>query len=290
MATSASIKKRKALVHMAELDKHISSLIDQMELDRNIYDTPESVIQQIDPWLHVPLSSPTGRFTCAYRLWNSVPKEGNEDHWMYDLCTSQDGYIVRPMDEFYGHSGVHDAAIKYTGHIKEGLLLKVLRHDNFYVDLGVGSLIYTQVGGIDPSLLEEYARELLMVHPYSAGLSIHEAFKIFLEWQWAYYYAESTELMAVKSNEFLTGLGLDVRRDGVDPVVSAFMTLPDQQVAQYFKTGTASLNEETPECPLDVKMWLIEKNIMKLSEVDAKQLSDFCIRKIKAQRSYDALN
>jgi len=96
--------------------------------------------------------------------------------------------------------------------------------------------------------------------------------------------------MAIISNDFLTSLGLDVRRNGSDPVVSAFMTLPDQQVAQYFKSGTCSINEETPECPLDVKIWLIEKNVIKLDGNEIKELSNLCIKKIKAQRSYDALN
>lgn len=291
MAVSTSIKKRRILNEINELDEGISRVVNQIGLDPSVYSTAESVMENIDPWMQVPISSPSGRFTCSYRVWKSIPKEGNEDHWMYDLCSSEDGYMPVPIDESYGTSGVHDAAVKYTG----AILPTIIRHDNFYTVLGTATLIYTEVGNtdfgtIEESSLSQYVREALMVHPYSGSPSVHEAIKLLLEWQWAYYNAESTEVMAIISNDFLTSLGLDVRRNGSDPVVSAFMTLPDQQVAQYFKSGTCSINEETPECPLDVKIWLIEKNVIKLDGNEIKELSNLCIKKIKAQRSYDALN
>lgn len=297
MAVSTSIKKRRILNEMSELDEGISRLVNQMGLDSSEYGTAESVIRNIDSWLQVPLSRLNNRFTCSHRLWKSIPKLGKENHWMYDTCTSDDDYIQVPMDEEYGRMDYLETGIEF---IQENDIFGVVsKHITLYKKPGLAALVYSEarneipVGDGSESRyidVDSFVRRTMMIHPYYGSPSFHEAFKLLLEWQWAYYYADSIEPMAVTSNEFLLSLGLDVRRNGVDPVVSAFMTLPDQQVAQYFKTGTCSINEDLPECPLDVKIWLIEKGIIGLDDMRMMELSNLCIRKIKAQRSYDAIN
>ena len=297
MAVSTSIKKRRILNEMSELDEGISRLVNQMGLDSSEYGTAESVIRNIDSWLQVPLSRLNNRFTCSHRLWKSIPKLGKENHWMYDTCTSDDDYIQVPMDEEYGRMDYLETGIEF---IQENDIFGVVsKHITLYKKPGLAALVYSEarneipVGDGSESRyidVDSFVRRTMMIHPYYGSPSFHEAFKLLLEWQWAYYYADSIEPMAVTSNEFLLSLGLDVRRNGVDPVVSAFMTLPDQQVAQYFKTGTCSINEDLPECPLDVKSWLIGKGIIGLDDMRMMELSNLCIRKIKAQRSYDAIN
>ena len=113
MAVSTSIKKRRILNEMSELDEGISRLVNQMGLDSSEYGTAESVIRNIDSWLQVPLSRLNNRFTCSHRLWKSIPKLGKENHWMYDTCTSDDDYIQVPMDEEYGRMDYLETGIEF---------------------------------------------------------------------------------------------------------------------------------------------------------------------------------
>lgn len=295
MSISLAVRKQKIAREIRVLDDEISHSISNIGLDQEIFYDSESILNNIDSFMHASPSHPTHRFCCGFRLWKSVPKEGNEDHWMYSLCSAEETHFPAPIDESYGRKDFVEVGNNFTN--QEGILGLVKRHDVIYHDPGVALIIYSEAGSdvetVDGTIsidVEQFIRSAHMVHPYSASASIHEMFKLLLEWQWAFLYAESDEPMALIANDFLNNLNLHVDRDGTDPVVTSLMKLPDQQVAQYFKTGTCSLNDTAPECPIDFKVWLIEKNIVQLLDRNIKDLFDISIKRIRAQRRYDAIN
>jgi hypothetical protein len=212
----------------------------------------------------------TPRYRGTFRLWKSVSRNEKSNHWTSEVCTANQNYFAMFMEEYYGKKDLLENYIsskkKEDNPVKNDnsrALGFVAKHDVLIKIDGVGLLIYTEATSkhhqeID---IEEFIKNRLMVHPYCASPSVHEFFRLLLEWQWAYKFLESREIMATVANDFLTILGLNVD-DETNEVVRCLLNIPDQQVAQYIKTGHAELNENPVDCPEIFYNWT--KEIMDL--------------------------
>ena len=120
-------------------------------------------------------------------------------------------------------------------------------------------------------------QKLQMTHPYTAACSLHEFFKLLLEWQWALLYADNDEPAAQLASDVLDHFELHVDEVDSNEVVRDLMGLPDMQVAQYVKTGECALNQVTPEMPLSFKLWATTNQVMEEPRPILAQLYIDCV-------------
>lgn len=242
----------------------------------------EAASAYVDQMLELEFSHPTTRFCCSYRVWKSVPKKGLENHWMYASCSSDDLYLQRPMDEEYGRQDYLNTGVSF---IQENDIFGVVsRHDNLYKSPGLASIVYSEAQPDVPSSsntgevkhidVESFVRSTMMIHPYYGSPSMHELFRLLLEWQWAYLEGGSQEPMAETSHLLLKDLGITIKSKS--NLIDALMALPDQQVSQFYKTGDCTLNEECPELPLIFKFWCVAKRLIHVKDDQASVLSNLC--------------
>lgn len=211
----------------------------------------------------------TKRYHGTFRLWKSVPREEYESHWTSEVCTANQKYFAMFMEEYYGKNDLLgnyftsvNAKHGHEPNSNETALSVVGKHDVLLKIDGVGLLIWTEaVSDLLNIDVIPFIKHRFMVHPYCASPSVHEFFRLLLEWQWAYQNLGSREIMANVANEYLGTLGLDVSNTD-DKVVQSLLSLPDQQVSQYIKTGQSWLNEEEVDCPEEFYNWT--KEIMEL--------------------------
>lgn len=211
------------------------------------------------------------RFRGGYRLWASMPRVDHPDHWMNALCSSTETHLPMTVDELYGREDFKSAMFGHTG---ADFLRMVEKHLTLFHQEGVAHILYTQVDSdVGGGLLEK----LHLTHPFVAAFSLHELFKLLLEWQWALVYADSTEPAAQLASDVLDYFGLHVDAADSNKVVRDLMSLPDMYVAEYFKTGACSLNEVTPDMPLSFKMWVAKNGLMEAPQPLLAELYEYCV-------------
>ena len=256
------------------LEKKVESLISNY----GDYEDPISAASDyVDENLDLGFSHPDRRFCCSYRMWKSVPKEGREDHWMYASCSSDETYMQIPMDEEYGRTDYLNTGVEF---IQENNIFGVVsRHDTLYKQPGLAAVVYSEAhnevpteGGYKYVDVEAFVRRTMMIHPYYGSPSMHEFFKLLLEWQWAFLEGGSSEPMAETSHLFLNKLGITGKSN--TRLLQELMDLPDQQVAQYYKKGYCELNEECPEVPLIFKFWSVSRGVMHVRDTQAQVIAN----------------
>ena len=105
---------------------------------------------------------------------------------------------------------------------------------------------------------------LSSIHPHIVAHTLHELFKILLEWQWAYHELGNREDIAVAANNALLSMGLDVRNADSHSVVKDLLTLPDMHVAQFLMGNTnITMPDTDPIVPNSFKFWAAKKDIIK---------------------------
>lgn len=209
------------------------------------------------------------RFYREIRFWKSEKRENYGYHWMQDKCTTRSDYFPMFMEEVYERhdllTGYFDShGVAPAPEPNDNVLALVTNHNIILEITGIASIVYTgfttnNTVGVDAY---DFTRHLLSSHPYCNSSTLHELFKILLEWQWAYVELESREPIAEAANSFLNVLGLNISDQSSNEVVDALMSLPDQQLAQFIKTGECNLQENEPECPKEFLIW--SKEIMDL--------------------------
>ena len=108
------------------------------------------------------------------------------------------------------------------------------------------------------------SKTLSSIHPHIVAPTLHEIFKILLEWQWAYYELNNTEDIAAWANAALVSMGLDVRESENNSVIKDLMDLPNMYVAQFLNGETnISLPDIDPPTPNSFKFWAAKKDIIK---------------------------
>ena len=250
-------------IHKASLEEKLSKKRSIMNhsiraagLDPADYPDVQSLMDVIPSLINIVEDGDPVRFQAGYRLWASVPKEDYQDHWMYPLCSTTDMYMPIPIDELHGSGGFKSSVDTHTG---PDFLPMIEKHITLYEYEGCAEIIFTQV---DSVIGAGFVPKGQMTHPYTAACSLHELFKLLLEWQWAVLHAENTVIVGQIACNFLDNLGLHVDDVESNPVVRDLMSLPDMQVAQYIKTGECTLLETEPEMPLSFRLWAAENSIM----------------------------
>jgi len=260
-AKAETLKKRIALLK----DNVYSSLV-SLDMDPDLYADEEAVLENLTSNVKIVENHQPERFRQGYRLYDSVNKVGMEDHWAYPICSATDTHLNRPIDEMYGRHDFFDLAES------QGLLGVVTDYVKIIEAPGIFSIICTVVNPDKPALVEQ----LNQVHPYSVSPNLHELFKLMLEWQWAYKHLDADEPMAVKSNEALEYLGLDVD-DTSNQVVVDLMNLPDLHVVDYLNGLEYTTKTEFPEAPQSFIIWAARKHLIQGTQKGIAQLYDHCI-------------
>lgn len=228
-------------------------------IDPDYLDDTSRLLEQLD--ISFSRQNTANRFNRAYQLWASVPKL--EGHFMYDTCTARDTHMNCPISEEYNTDEFRillDAS---------GMFDTLTKHDNLIVVDGMFAITYTET--TDKDLF----RNLRDLHPFCVAHTIHELFKLMMEWQWAYDVLESREPMAVLSNNALGYLG--IKYSDASEVVADVMSLPDSFVAQFIKGNDMAVPQVDPRQPDSFKLWLIDKGIMNFSRVEWANLYSHCV-------------
>lgn len=177
-----------------------------------------------------------------YILFSSTVRD--ESHFMSKISRDNISYMEKPIDENYGNS----------------YFVSLFSNLSFFEEIEKYEVILSKSGSYSIVYIESDNHYLLEqiknIHPYYAAHTIHELMRLILEWQWAYYYAGSSETMSIMSNEFLTDLGIDVRNsDG--SIEKTLLNLPDMYISQYFKGIDFSSEDNDPLQTVDFKLWAI---------------------------------
>jgi hypothetical protein len=233
------------------------------------YADVQGLIDSLPSMLNTVNDGATDRFAKVYRLWASVPKEDNKDHWMYPLCSATDTHLSKTLDELYGREDYKSMVLEHI----EDFLSMIVKHLTLFHEPDLGYIIYTQVSASGDGLLARTA----LIHPYFGSPTLHEFFKLMLEWQWAKYHADNDEPVAHLADRLLTHFGLHVDETDSNKVVKDLMALPDQQIAQYFKTGTCIANADEPEMPMSFRLWAAENGLMEQPRPLLAQLYKDCV-------------
>jgi hypothetical protein len=240
-------------------------------IDPDEYPDVQDLIDTIPGMLSVIVDGDPARFRGGYRLWASVPRIDHPDHWMNSLCSSTDTHMPMTVDELHGREDYKSTVLDHTGSDFLGMIEK---HLTLFHHEGLAHIIYTQV---DSAVGAGIIQKLQMTHPYTAACSLHEFFKLLLEWQWALLYADNDEPAAQLASDVLDHFELHVDEVDSNEVVRDLMGLPDMQVAQYVKTGECALNQVTPEMPLSFKLWATTNQVMEEPRPILAQLYIDCV-------------
>lgn len=252
---------------LGELEASLYAALAGNGFDLDSFNSEDDILQNIGSMFTL-FPTPKVRFRYGFRVWKSIAISDQPDHWMAPTCSSTDTHMNIPMDELYGRSEFKDILMN------TGFLEKIVNHVVLYNIPGGSSIIYNELTPGSEHLIKQYQ----MIHPYPGAPSLHELFKLLLEWQWAYKYADSREPMAEVANELLTSLGLDIdQKDSIEPVKS-LMLLPDMQVAQFFKTGTCSLPEVAPPEPLEFKLWVVKTGLFNMHKKEFADIYELALR------------
>jgi hypothetical protein len=219
-------------------------------VDPDSLDFENDLLQQINPAFRMQTTS--NRFNRAYQLWASTPKI--ENHFMFDTCTTRDTHMNTPISEQYNT----DAFLQTLS--EGGMFDTLTKHDNIIIVDGLFAITYTETSDKD------LFRNLRDLHPYCVAHTIHELFKLMLEWQWAYLELNSTEPMAKLCNDSLEYLGVNYFAN--TDTTNALKELPDSFLAQYIKGQELSVPLTDPVQPIAFSLWLVDKGIMNFQRVD----------------------
>lgn len=249
MRLSNNVKRVALESKLADLRPRLELSMAEAGYDPATYVDVQDLIDILPDYINYFEGDAVPRFYAGCRVYASVDKSLHTDHWMYPLCSATDTHITLPPDELYGRTEYHDTVMDHTAN---DFLAAITKFATIFDQSGVAQIIVTHV---DSEKGAGMLQKLHLIHPFIVGCTLHELFKIMLEWQWAYVYTESREPAAVLCNKILTHFGLNVQNADSNEVVRDLLALPDMQVAQFLKTGEVWLHDSEPEMPLSFKLW-----------------------------------
>lgn len=276
MKIKDAVKRELLINRLNELSADIAAGLLAANLNPDLYEDEEAVLSNIAANIEYVSGSSNARFYGSFALWASEPKADNPGHWMTDLCSSSDTHLLKPIEELYGRMDTYDELQKHD------FLDCVRAHITIFDKPGLAAILYNE------ATLPAH-KTLCSFHPYYNSPTLHEFFRLLLEWQWAHYFADNNEHMAVIATRVLEYFGLDVRNESTDPVVSFLMSLPDQQVFQYMKTGDAVQTPDEPLATDEFKMWALRKGIVKGSINSLLTVYEACLQARQIRNSLKAL-
>lgn len=258
-----NLSKELKIKALRETIEHVRTIVYKDLLiagvDPDSLDDSSNILEQLD--VSFSRQNTANRFNRGYQLWASGPKV--ESHFMYETCTTRDSHMNYPISEDYGNDN-------FLSTLDSGGMFDTLtKHDNLIVVDGLFAITYTETRDKD------LFRNIVNLHPFCAGHTIHELFKLMMEWQWAYDVLGSQEPMAKLCNAALHHMGISYSDNS--EVTTSLMSLPDSFIAQYVKSEEMGAPINDPKQPAAFKLWLVDKGIMNFSRVEWANLYANCV-------------
>ena len=190
-----------------------------------------------------------------FSLWKSVPKTSIGTY--ANACSAND-YTLKSMEQVtHGTSSLDTTITSFKGitgaaEAGRGMFTTVARHVMIADIAPIALITYSEMDEI--YIRTVGPQRLAEVHPQCGAHTVHELFRMIIEWAWAYTELGNNEPMAAVSHDVLRALQmpLNVRNDLLEMV-------PPQAVAKYIMGDSTALvrDLESPECPESFKYWLM---------------------------------
>lgn len=191
-----------------------------------------------------------------FGLWKSVPKTSVGTY--ANACSAND-YTLKSMEQVtHGTSSVDTIVTSFKGvtgaaEAGRGMFTTVARHVMIADIAPIALITYSEIDKIYVDTVG--LKRLTEIHPQCSAHTVHELFRMIIEWAWAYTELSNDEPMAAVSHDVLRALQmpLNVRNDLLEMV-------PPQAVAKYIMGDSTALvrDLESPECPESFKYWIMD--------------------------------
>jgi hypothetical protein len=187
-----------------------------------------------------------------YRIWKPVPKESG--HFFSDACSTTN-FMTKSLEEVT-HST--NELVERAQNI--WAQLQALQKENqavarYDVVLDLSPIAMVMYHEVDSLLADGGIADHWQMHPQCAGRTIHELFRLIIEWAWAYTELGNTEPTAEICHQILqaTQMPMSVREE--------LLALEPEAVGKYVLNDPTALEDglEDPEQPPLFKSWLSEQ-------------------------------
>lgn len=186
----------------------------------------------------------------TYHLWPLVNK--NNDSLYAEACSTND-YMIEPIDRItHGNSELESILLssKSIDSSEDGQVIypKIKKHVPIVDVLPFARITYQEWDDEDIFSFEQ----AIKVHPQCAARTIHELFRLILEWSWSYSELANSEPMAKISYDVLNTLQIPQN------VVDELLSQRPQAVARFITGDTDALVEyefDVDQLP-DFSLWI----------------------------------
>lgn len=188
----------------------------------------------------------------AYRIWKSVPKEENH---MYAAACSATNFMTKSLEEVtHGTTELNERSQAiWTELFELQKETQIVHRYDTVLDLSPIAMI--TYNDIDTLFADRGADRNWTLHPQCAARTIHELFRLIIEWAWAYTELDNTEPTAEICHQILqaTQMPMSVREE--------LLALEPEAVGKYVLNDPTALEDdlEDPEQPPLFKSWLSEQ-------------------------------
>ena len=197
----------------------------------------------------------------GFTLWKAVPKLNGD---FYEKACHTTEFMLKSFENIT-HGTNEQSNILSSDHNRQFLkqksdnsehistsLYRVIKESSTILDFSPYMLITYSIS--EKEYVDSYQiTPLKVMHPQCICHTLHELFRLIIEWAWSYRELNNTEPIAVHCDTLLRELQmpLNVRKDLLDIV-------PDQAVSKYIKgyPDAAIPDEVDPECPESFKNWI----------------------------------
>lgn len=197
----------------------------------------------------------------GFSLWKLVPKTNGD---FYEKTCNTTEYMLKSFENIT-HNTLQQADILSSDHDNEFLkqksinsehisasLYRVIKQHHTVLDFSPHSIITYSI--MEKEYIDSYEKDpLVVMHPQCITHTLHELFRLIIEWAWCYRNCENTEPIAIHCDTLLRELQmpLNVREELINLV-------PDQAVSKFIKNNIHALEvlETDPECPSSFNEWI----------------------------------
>lgn len=191
----------------------------------------------------------------GFQLWKSTLRTNSGTY--SNACSAND-YTLKSFEQLTHGTVNFDTEITtfrgVTGSQEQGRgqFSFIARHCMVVDAAPVAFITYSELDSIYVDTVG--TQKLGETHPQCLAHTIHELFRMIIEWAWAHTELGNDEPIAVTCHDLLRALQmpLNVRNDLLE-------TVPPQPVAKYVMNDSTALvrDLESPECPESFKYWLM---------------------------------
>jgi len=196
------------------------------------------------------LDFPENRTIRSYALWNAIPKvEGN----MYAEVCSANNFMMQSMQELNNNDEYMKQQIEYG----RSMASSGKYHGRMITMLDLCPYAFIIYHESIPEYVEKVGHNTWQKHPHIEARTIHELFRVIIEWDWAYTQLGNREPAAQMCNDIVRIL--DIPQE----VINELMNMQPQAVSKFISNDETALQENSidPECPIEFKYWIMSQYI-----------------------------